>query len=85
MSSVGPGACEIRVRDASGAYRVVYVAKFADAVYVLHAFQKRSKRGIETPRREMEVVRSRLRLVRVPQFLVAASVLSILALVLVMR
>jgi phage-related protein len=41
MSSVGPGTCEIRVRDPSGAYRVIYVAKFADAVYVLHAFQKK--------------------------------------------
>ena len=42
MSSVGPGACEIRVRDPNGAYRVIYVAKFTDAVYVLHAFQKKT-------------------------------------------
>ena len=38
MSSVGPGACEIRVRDEAGAFRVIYVAKLEDAVYVLHAF-----------------------------------------------
>jgi phage-related protein len=44
MASVGPGAHEIRVRDASGAYRVIYVAKFSDAVYVLHCFQKKTQK-----------------------------------------
>ena len=44
MPTVGPGACEIRVRDASGAFRVIYVAKFEDAIYVLHAFQKQTRK-----------------------------------------
>jgi len=44
MASVGPGACEIRVRDQAGAFRVIYVARFEDAVYVLHAFQKKSRK-----------------------------------------
>ena len=44
MPAVGAGAAEIRVRDESGAYRVIYVARFADAVYVLHAFQKKSQK-----------------------------------------
>jgi len=44
MVGIGPGACEIRVRDSTGAYRVIYVAKFTDAVYVLHAFQKKSQK-----------------------------------------
>ncbi len=44
MNTVGPGVKEIRVRDAWGAFRVVYVAKFADAVYVLHCFEKSRKR-----------------------------------------
>ncbi len=44
MPSVGAGAYEVRVRDARGAFRVVYVAKFADAVYVLHAFQKKTQK-----------------------------------------
>lgn len=44
MTSVGPGACEIRVRDQAGAFRVIYVARFKDAVYVLHAFQKKSQK-----------------------------------------
>jgi phage-related protein len=42
MRGVGPGVAEIRVRDESGAYRLLYVAKFAEAVYVLHAFQKKT-------------------------------------------
>ena len=44
MPSVGPGAYEIRVRDEAGALRVIYVAKFAHAVYVLHAFQKKTRK-----------------------------------------
>ena len=45
MPSVGAGAYEIRHRDtANGAFRVMYVAKFADAVYVLHAFQKKTQK-----------------------------------------
>jgi phage-related protein len=42
MSTVGAGVQEIRIRDLSGAFRVLYVAKFADAVYVLHCFQKKT-------------------------------------------
>ena len=44
MSSIGPGVSEIRVRDADGTFRVIYVAKFAGAVYVLHCFQKKTQR-----------------------------------------
>ena len=43
MPAVGPGVQELRVRDESGAYRVFYVAKFEEAVYVLHVFEKRSQ------------------------------------------
>lgn len=48
MTSVGPGACEIRVRDRAGAFRVIYVASFEDAIYVLHAFQKKSRKTSHT-------------------------------------
>ena len=61
MPSVGPGACEIRVRDEAGAFRVIYVARFEEAVYVLHAFQKKSTHGIKTPQREIDLIRERLR------------------------
>ena len=44
MPEVGAGACEIRVRDEGGAFRVIYVAKFADAIYVLHTFQKKAQK-----------------------------------------
>ena len=44
MTTIGPGVREIRVREASGAFRVVYVATFAESVYVLHAFQKKTQR-----------------------------------------
>jgi len=40
MNTVGPGALEIRIRSRDGSFRVVYVAKFAEAIYVLHCFRK---------------------------------------------
>jgi phage-related protein len=43
MPSIGKGVEEIRVRDDSGIYRVIYTARIADAVYVLHAFQKKAQ------------------------------------------
>ena len=58
------GVLEV-IEDFDGnAFRTVYTVRFADAVYVLHAFQKRSKRGTKTPNREMDVVRARLRMAR---------------------
>lgn len=44
MNTVGRGVREIRIRDAAGAFRVLYVAKFDDAVYVLHCFQKKRQK-----------------------------------------
>lgn len=48
MNSVGREVKEIRIRDAAGAFRVLYVAKFADAVYVLHCFQKKTQKTRKT-------------------------------------
>lgn len=42
-------------------YRAVYTVRFADAVYVLHCFQKKSKHGIQTPKREIDLIRERLK------------------------
>lgn len=50
MPTVGPGVQEIRVRDERGAFRVFYVAKFEEAVYVLHVFQKRSQKTAHADR-----------------------------------
>jgi phage-related protein len=44
MSTIGSGVKEIRIRDAAGAFRVIYLAKMADAVYVLHCFQKKTEK-----------------------------------------
>jgi phage-related protein len=48
MNSIGTGVREIRIRDVSGAFRVIYVAKFAEAIYVLHCFQKKSQKTGKT-------------------------------------
>jgi phage-related protein len=57
MKEVGPGAMEIRIH-VLGEWRVIYVAKFAVAVYVLHAFEKKSRR---TRREDIELARKRYR------------------------
>ncbi len=56
MSSVGKGVEELRVWDDSGTYRVVYIARFAEAVYVLHTFQKKTR---ATSERDIELARAR--------------------------
>jgi phage-related protein len=56
MPTIGKGVEEIRVRDESGAYRVIYTARLADAVYVLHAFQKKTQ---ATAKRDIEIARLR--------------------------
>jgi len=43
MQSIGPGVNEIRIQDEGGIFRVIYVAKLEDAIYVLHAFQKKDR------------------------------------------
>ena len=58
MSSIGAGVQEIRIRDAAGAFRVVYVAKFADAIYVLHCFQKKTQK---TSKKDWVLAESRYR------------------------
>ena len=57
LAAVGKGVEEIRIAEQSGAYRVIYVARRAEAVYVLHAFQKKSQ---ATPRKNIETARRRL-------------------------
>jgi phage-related protein len=57
------GATVIEVREShdGNAYRAVYTVRYADAVYVLHAFQKKSKKGIATPKAEIDLVEKRLK------------------------
>jgi phage-related protein len=56
MPSIGKGVEEIRVWDDSGTYRVIYTARLIDAVYVLHAFQKKSQ---ATAKRDIEIAKKR--------------------------
>lgn len=58
ISTVGAGAREIRVQTADGAFRVIYVAAFASAIYVIHVFHKKTHK---TSRHDIEVARRRYR------------------------
>lgn len=57
----GAGVLEVVEDDAGGTYRAVYTVKFEEAVFVLHCFQKKSKRGIATPKEDMDIIRARLK------------------------
>jgi phage-related protein len=58
MSTIGAGVREIRVKEATGAFRVIYVATFAEAIFVLHAFQKKTQRTLQ---RDIVLAQTRLR------------------------
>jgi phage-related protein len=57
----GAGVLELVESDEGGTYRAVYTVRFDEAVFVLHCFQKKSKSGIATPKREIDIVRARLK------------------------
>lgn len=61
LHGFGSGVLEIALAYRSDAFRVVYAVQLADEIWVIHAFQKRSKRGIKTPKHEIELVRDRLK------------------------
>ena len=58
MPSIGPGVREIRIREAAGAFRVIYVAQIGNAVHVLHCFQKKTER---TSLKDLRLAQQRLR------------------------
>jgi phage-related protein len=60
----GPGVFEIVQDHAGDTYRAVYTVRFSDAIYVLHAFQKKSPRGIRTARGDIELITQRLKIAR---------------------
>ena len=61
MTSIGPGVREIRIRQASGAYRIIYLTTIGDVVHVLHAFQKKTQ---EMAKRDIDLAKTRLRQIR---------------------
>ena len=59
LKGVGSGVLEIALRYAGDAYRTVVAVKLGEKIYVLHAFHKKSKKGIATPRHDVELIRQR--------------------------
>ena len=60
LKGLGSGVMEIAVRYRTDAYRVVYVTEVAGTLWVIHAFQKKSKMGAKTPKADIDLVRTRL-------------------------
>jgi phage-related protein len=61
----GRSVIEVVDDEDGDTYRAVYTVRFAGMIYVLHAFQKKSKRGIGTPKREIELIKARLKVAEV--------------------
>lgn len=64
FKGVGPGVFEIALRHRTDAYRAVYALQIGDDLYVVHAFQKKSKIGIKTPKQDVDLIRQRLKRLR---------------------
>ena len=64
LHGFGGQVMEIAALDASGTYRAVYTVSIGQSIYVVHAFQTKSKSGIATPKSEMELIRQRLKQLR---------------------
>ena len=64
LKGLGAGVMQVAVRHRTNAWRVVYVTEIAKKLWVLHAFQKKSKTGIQTPKSEIDLIRARLRRLR---------------------
>ena len=60
MKTVGAGVSEIRIKDDQGIYRVIYITKYANTVFVLHAFKKKSQK---TAKKDLDIARQRLKVV----------------------
>ena len=61
LSGLGSGILELVLNDRSGTYRVVYAVQIDQDIWVIHAFQKKSKTGIKTPAHEIDLIRERLK------------------------
>ncbi|MDE0315834.1 MAG: type II toxin-antitoxin system RelE/ParE family toxin [Candidatus Poribacteria bacterium] len=62
VKGVGSGVLEITARFDTNTYRAVYTVKLGENIYVLHAFQKKSTRGISTPKKEIDLIKQRLKI-----------------------
>jgi phage-related protein len=61
LTGLGAGVWELAIKERGDAYRVVYALQLEDDIWVVHAFQKKSTKGISTPQREIDLVRERIK------------------------
>ena len=61
MQGMGSGVIEIALAFKGDAFRVVYAVRLADEIWVVHAFQKKSTQGVKTPKREVDLIKDRLK------------------------
>ncbi len=64
MKGLGAGVMEIALRHQTDAYRTIYAVKLDEDIWVIHAFQKKSKTGIKTPKPEIDKIRARIRVLK---------------------
>ncbi len=61
MTGLGSGIWELAIKERGDAFRVIYALQLADGIWVIHAFQKKSRSGIATPKHEIDLVRERIK------------------------
>ena len=61
LTGLGSGVWELAIKERSGTFRVIYLLRMGDDIWVVHAFQKKSKTGIATPKQEIDLVRERIK------------------------
>ena len=64
LTGLGSGVMELALKHRGDAFRVVYALQIDDDIWVVHAFQKKSKTGIKTPKQEIDLIRDRLKRLR---------------------
>ena len=64
LKGIGSGVFEIRATHKTNTYRAVYTVKIGEQIYVLHCFQKKAKKGIKTPKKEIDLIRERLKMAK---------------------
>ena len=65
LRHLGSGVWQVSTDDRAGTFRLIYLLELADCVAVLHVFQKKSKTGVETPKKEIELIQERIRFAQV--------------------
>jgi len=64
MKGMGPGVFEVALKYKTDAYRTVYAVQIDEKIWVIHAFKKKSKKGIKTPKQEIDLIKKRIKLLK---------------------